>query len=66
VDGVGRVGVGIVRVGGLKVFVVEDREVDMEGIEELAKSDGRGLGGGMMVREWDVVGEVWVERAIET
>lgn len=65
VDGAGRGGVGMVRVGGMKVFVVEDREVDIDSIEELVKSDGRGLGGGVMVREWDVVGEVWVERAIE-
>jgi hypothetical protein len=54
---------GMKRVGGIKVYVVEDREVELEGWESGDVVEGGK--GGAMVREWDVVGEVWVERGMD-
>ncbi|KAG8724135.1 hypothetical protein FRC09_000209 [Ceratobasidium sp. 395] len=54
------------RVGGVRVLVVEDREVDVEGgVEGDGEGSGGGVKGGSVVREWDVIGEVWVERGVE-
>lgn len=48
---------GFVQVGGLRVVLVED------GIEGKEGGGGGGGGGGgapRVVKEWDVVGEMWV------
>ncbi|QRW04315.1 hypothetical protein RhiLY_03314 [Ceratobasidium sp. AG-Ba] len=52
-------GGGMKRIGGLRVLVIEDRELrgdDQGAGEEDAK-------GGSVVKEWDVIGEVWAERS---
>ncbi|KAG8738589.1 hypothetical protein FRC10_006660 [Ceratobasidium sp. 414] len=51
------------RVGGLRVFVVEDREVDIG--EGTGDGGGSEVKNGTVLKEWDVVAEVWVERGAE-
>ncbi|KAG9122718.1 hypothetical protein FRC07_000775 [Ceratobasidium sp. 392] len=50
------------RIGGVRVFVVEDREIEV-GSDEIAGRDS--AKSGMVLKEWDIIGEVWVERFAE-
>lgn len=60
-------GRGFARVGGLRVLLVEDRDVLEEEDAEAAEDDAtlHAIGSvsdreARVLREWDVVGEVWV------
>lgn len=55
----GKKGGGMVRIGGVKVYLVEDREVDLPFNLEADRWEG---GSNTVLAEWDIVGEVWVER----
>lgn len=52
---------GFVAVGGMRVLVVGDREVDAGRAGELGGVPHAGAGA-TVLREWDVVGEVWVAK----
>ncbi|KAI0340658.1 DUF974-domain-containing protein [Trametopsis cervina] len=54
---------GFATVGGLRVLVVEDRVVDAEQSEEEGRA--RRPAEARVLREWDVIGEVWVESEVQ-
>lgn len=53
---------GFTSIGGLRVLLIEDREVDVDALaeEESLLLAAPSMAAARLLREWDVVGEVWV------